>query len=330
MRRIVRRAVQQAGRIGLETPFLARLADVVIEEMGSAYPELEAHRHEIHRVLSAEEERFSETLARGLRLFEEVAGSGNISGDDAFRLHDTYGFPIELTQELGRERGLAVDEDRFHELMAEQRERSRAAGAFEVRAVGETPTEFVGYEKTEVLTAISALEPREDGLFDAKLYESPFYPEGGGQVSDVGSIEHDETRARAELVRATRIGDDQVLTFRGEGFARGDRVRAVVPWAVRFPTMANHTATHLLHRALRQVLGEHVNQAGSAVRPDKLRFDFTHPQALTPEERDEVERIVNERVFENLPVRAYVVPIDEARRLGATMLFGEKYGDQVR
>src|SRR5262245_43047533 len=129
MRRIVRRAVQQAGRIGLETPFLARLADVVIEEMGSAYPELEAHRHEIHRVLSAEEERFSETLARGLRLFEEVAGSGNISGDDAFRLHDTYGFPLELTQELGRERGLAVDEDRFHELMAEQRKRSQIGRA---------------------------------------------------------------------------------------------------------------------------------------------------------------------------------------------------------
>ena len=330
MRRIMRRAVLQAGRIGLETPFLTRLADVVIEQMGSGYPELAAHRDEIHRILEAEEERFSETLARGLRLFEEVAAGGNISGDDAFRLHDTYGFPLELTQELARERGLAVDNDRFQELMAEQRERSRAAGAFEVHALGATPTEFVGYEKTEVLTAISALEPRDDGLFDAKLYESPFYPEGGGQVSDVGFIEHEETGARAELVRATRIGDDQVLTFRGDGFAEGDRVRAVVPWLVRFPTMANHTATHLLHKALREVLGDHVNQAGSAVRPDKLRFDFTHPQALTAEQGLAVERIVNELVFENLPVRAYVVPIDEARRLGATMLFGEKYGDQVR
>jgi alanyl-tRNA synthetase len=329
MRRIVRRALLQAGRIGLESPFLPGLADVVIDQMGEAHPELTEHRSEIHRLLATEEERFTQTLARGLRLFDEIA-AGNISGDDAFLLHDTYGFPLELTRELARERGLAVDEDRFRELMAGQRERSRAAASFEVRALGETPTEFVGYEKTDVLTAISALEPREDGVFDAKLYESPFYPEGGGQVSDSGFIEHEETGARAELVRATRIGDDQVLTFRGEGFARGDRVRAVVPWSVRFPTMANHTATHLLHKALREVLGDHVNQAGSAVRPDKLRFDFTHGQALTTEERSEVERIANEKVFENLPVRAYVVPIDEARRLGATMLFGEKYGDQVR
>ncbi|HZR93350.1 MAG TPA: alanine--tRNA ligase [Gaiellaceae bacterium] len=330
MRRIVRRALLQAGRIGLDSPFLAGLADAVVEQMGDAYPELREHRAEIHRILAAEEERFSETLARGLRLFEEVAAGGDISGEDAFRLHDTYGFPLELTQELARERGLGVDEDRFHELMAEQRERSRAATAFEVRLIGERPTEFVGYEKTDVLTAISALEQREDGLFDAKLHESPFYAEGGGQVSDTGWIEHEQTGARAELVRATRVGDDQVLTFRGEGFAVGDRVRAVVPWSVRFPTMANHTATHLLHEALRRVLGEHVHQAGSAVRPDKLRFDFTHPEAMTAVERAQVEQIVNEKVFENLPVRAYVVPIEEARRLGATMLFGEKYGDQVR
>ena len=141
-------------------------------------------------------------------------------------------------------------------------------------------TEFVGYEKLDVLTQIGALEELEDGLFLAKLRESPFYPEGGGQVTDQGWIEKDG--ARAELVSAYRFGDDQVLLFEGEGFAAGDRVRAVVPWKVRFPTMANHTATHLLHRALQEVLGDHVRQAGSAVRPDKLRFDFTHPQALTP------------------------------------------------
>jgi alanyl-tRNA synthetase len=330
MRRIARRAVQQAGRIGLDSPFLARLADVVVEQMGEAYPELPEHRDEIHRILAAEEESFSRTLSRGMRLFEEVAGAESISGEDAFRLHDTYGFPFELTRELARERGLAVDEEEFTRLMEEQRERSRSAGAFEVRVIGERPTDFVGYEKTDVLTSIAALELRDDGLFDAKLHESPFYPEGGGQVSDVGWIEHEETGARADLVRATRVGDDQVLTFRGEGFAVGDRVRAVVPWSHRFPTMANHTATHLLHAALRQVLGDHVRQAGSAVRPDKLRFDFTHPEAMTAAERHEVEEIVNRKVFENLPVRAYVAPIDEARRLGATMLFGEKYGDEVR
>jgi alanyl-tRNA synthetase len=330
MRRIARRAVHQAGRIGLEPPFLSRLADVVVEQMGDAYPELPEHRLEIHRILTAEEESFSRTLSRGTRLFEGLAERGDISGEDAFQLHDTYGFPFELTQELARERGLAVDEDEFRRLMEEQRERSRSAAGFEVRVIGERPTEFVGYEKTDVLTAISALEPREDGLFDAKLHESPFYAEGGGQVSDTGWIEHEETGARAALVRATRVGDDQVLTFRGDGFAVGDRVHAVVPWSHRFPTMANHTATHLLHEALRQVLGEHVKQAGSAVRPDKLRFDFTHPEAMTSEERRRVEEIVNRKVFENLPVRSFVVPIAEARRLGAMMLFGEKYGDEVR
>ena len=330
MRRIARRAVQQAGRIGLDSPFLARLADVVIEQMGEAYPELPEHRAEIHRILAAEEDSFSRTLVRGLRLFGEVAEKGAISGDDAFQLHDTYGFPFELTQELARERGLAVDEDGFTSLMEEQRERSRSAGGSDVTLIGEHPTVFVGYEKIDVLTAISALELREDGLFDAKLYDSPFYAEGGGQVSDTGWIENEETGNRAELVRATRVGDDQVLTFRGEGFAAGDRVRAVVPWSHRFPTMANHTATHLLHQALRDVLGDHVKQAGSAVRPDKLRFDFTHQEALTADERRRVEEIVNEKVFQNLPVHIFVTPIAEARKLGAMMLFGEKYGDEVR
>ena len=226
-----------------------------------------------------------------------------------------------------------MDEDGFRELMEQQRTRSRKAGPadVDVRLKAEARSEFVGYEKTEVLTAIIAYEELGDGRFQAKLEQSPFYPEGGGQVSDAGFIENEESGARAELVAATRLpGDDQVLTFEGAGFAEGMRVRAVVPWAVRFPTMANHTATHLLHKALQEVLGEHARQAGSAVRPDKLRFDFAHPQALTEEERAEVERRVNEAVFENLPVRAYIVPIDEARRLGAMMLFGEKYGDEVR
>jgi alanyl-tRNA synthetase len=330
MRRIARRAVLQAGRIGLDSPFLSRLSDVVIEQMTDAYPELPEAHTEIHRILSAEEESFSRTLSRGLRLFEEIAEGRAISGEDSFRLHDTYGFPYELTRELAHERGLAIDEEEFTRRMEEQRERSRSAGGFDVRLIGDRPSEFVGYEKTEALTSIAALEPREDDLFDAKLHESPFYPEGGGQVSDVGWIEREETGARAELERATRVGDDQVLTFRGEGFAAGDRVKAVVPWSHRFPTMANHTATHLLHQALRDVLGEHVKQAGSAVRPDKLRFDFTHTEAMTAEQRHEVEEIVNRKVFENLPVRAFVTTINEARKLGAMMLFGEKYGDEVR
>jgi alanyl-tRNA synthetase len=333
MRRIIRRAVQQASRIGLEPPFLAGLSGVVVDQTADAYPELVEARGTIERVLTEEEERFSETLARGLTLFEEAAADGEIDGDEAFRLHDTYGFPLELTQELARERGLPVDEDGFRERMEEQRTRSRRAAAaeVEVKLSADARSEFVGYEKTEVLTAILAYEDLGDGRFQAKLEQSPFYPEGGGQVTDAGLIENEETGARAELVAAARLpDDDQVLTFEGEGFAAGMRVRAVVPWKVRFPTMTNHTATHLLHKALQEVLGEHARQAGSAVRPDKLRFDFTHPQALTAEERDEVERRVNEAIFRNLPVRAYITPIVEARRLGAMMLFGEKYGDEVR
>jgi alanyl-tRNA synthetase len=333
LRRIIRRAVQQARKIGLDD--LWRLSDVVVDQMSAWYPELEENRGQIREVLRAEEERFSETLARGMRLFEEVAAKGDVSAEDAFTLVATFGFPIELIRELARERGLVVDEDGFKKLMEEHREISRHGGeSLDLQQAGEFArqagfvTEFVGWEKVEALTQIGALEDLGDGTFLAKLRESPFYAEGGGQVSDQGWIEKDGVRA--ELASAYRFGDDQALLFRGEGFATGDRVKAVVPWKTRFPTMANHTATHLLHKALQEVLGDHVRQAGSAVRPDKLRFDFTHPHALSVEERERVEEIVNERVFENSPVHAFFTPIDEARKLGAMMLFGEKYGDVVR
>jgi alanyl-tRNA synthetase len=335
LRRVIRRAIVHGHDIGLRN-FLPGLAEVVTDQMGGAYPELPENRETIKEMLAAEESRFGKTLEFGEGLFEEEAASGAISGETAFKLHDTYGYPIEVTLDRARSRGLPVDEEGFERLMGEQRERSRAgakgedARAAEFAAAAGFTTDFVGYEKTDVLTQVGALEPLEDGLFLAKLRESPFYPAGGGQVSDAGFIEHDESGARAELVEAHRIADDQALVFRGDGFAEGDRVRAVVPWALRFPTMANHTATHLLHQALREVVGDHVRQAGSAVRPDKLRFDFTHEQALTPEQRAAIEQRVNEQVFENLPVRAFITPIEEARNLGAMMLFGEKYGDEVR
>jgi alanyl-tRNA synthetase len=335
LRRIIRRAVVHGHDIGL-TGFLPDLADVVVEQMGDVYPELRENRATINELLRAEESHFGRLLEAGEKLFETAAQSGAISGEDAFKLHDTYGYPIEVTLDRARSRGLPVDEDGFERLMAEQRARSRAgakqvdAQAAEFGAAAGFESEFVGYEKTDVLTQIGALEPLDDGRFLAKLRESPFYPDGGGQVSDAGFIENEETGARADLEDAFRLGEDQVLVFRGEGFAADDRVRAVVPWSARFPTMANHTATHLLHKALQEVLGENVRQAGSAVRPDKLRFDFTHGEALSPEQRSEVERLVNEKIFENLPVRAFVTPIDEARKLGAMMLFGEKYGDEVR
>src|SRR6266545_202287 len=336
LRRVIRRAAQHGLRIGMQTPFLAGLAETVIEQMGEAYPELVQHRREIHDVLSAEEQRFAETLERGMTVFEEAAARDRISGEDAFTLQATYGFPIELTRELARERGLEVNEEEFTRLMERHRDISRVgvAGGDAKRAADFASragfrSEFVGYEKTDVLTQIGALEELGDGLFLAKLRESPFYPAGGGQVADGGWIEKDDG-ARAELREAYRFEDDQALLFEGSGFAEGDRVRAAVPWSVRFPTMANHTATHLLHKALQEVLGDHVRQAGSAVRPDKLRFDFTHPQALTHEQREEIERRVSEKVFENLPVRIFETPLEEARNLGAMMLFGEKYGDVVR
>ena len=326
LRRIVRRAVLQAQRIGLQDVW--RLPAVVVEQMGDAFPELRQKAEKIESEIKAEEARFEETIARGLERFEELAGQPGISADDTFALAATYGFPVELTVELAAERGQQVDVDGYGELMDRHREVSRGAAVESVRAIEGASTDFVGYEKTDVLTSIAALEPDEDGRFLAKLHESPFYAEGGGQVSDTGFIEHEETGARAELVSAARGGDDQTLLFDGEGFAVGDRVRAVVSWSHRFPTMANHTATHLLHQALREVLGDHVEQAGSAVRPDKLRFDFKHAEALTSEERDAIERRVNEKVFENLPVLAYVVPLEEAKKMGAMMLF--EYDDDVR
>ena len=336
LRRIIRRAALQARRIGLEDVY--RVTTVVADQMGDAYPELGENLATIEDVARQEEERFTETLERGTKLFEELADYDAISGEQAFTLATTYGFPIELTTELAEERGQAVDVDAYREKMDEHREISRGTGERELlQRAGEFArdagfeTDFVGYAKVDVLTQIGALEDVGDGTFLAKLRESPFYPAGGGQVTDQGFVELDgDPSVRAELVDAYRFGGEQALVFRGEGFTAGDRVRAVVPWSIRFPTMANHTATHLLQAALREVLGEHVTQAGSAVRPDKLRFDFTHTAQLTGEERDAIEQRVNRAIFANVPVHTFETTLAEARNLGAMALFGEKYGDVVR
>src|SRR3954471_9952552 len=334
-RRLLRRAIHQARRIGLDGSH--RLSRVVVAQMGDAYPLLKQHADEIENVWRLEEERFTETLARGQKVFDELAGQEAVTADDAFALAATYGFPIELTEELAEERGQRVDVDGLRELMEQHRVVSRAGGdkselqrAVEFAQRAGFQAEFVGYSKTEALTQIGALDELGNGTFLCKLRESPFYAESGGQVTDSGELVHEATGATAVLRAAYKIGDDQALLFEGSGFASGDRVRAVVTWAARFPTMANHTATHLLHQALRDVLGDHVKQAGSAVRPDKLRFDFTHTQKVTPEQREEVVRRVNEQVFLNTPVHVYETPIEEARKLGAMMLFGEKYGEEVR
>ena len=337
-RRLLRRAVQQANRIGLKD--LHRLPAVVIEQMGDAYPELKEHAGEIERVVRAEEERFSETLARGMKVFDELAGKESITAEDAFTLAATFGFPIELTQELAEERGQPVDVDGFRDLMAEHREISRGGGesttlqaAAQLVGGGRRESEFVGYSKTNVLSAVIAAAPPAGERQFVKLEQSPFYAASGGQVSDQGTIAVDGEDQRLNVADVLKFGNDQVLVIDLAGhepLAVGTRIEAVVNWSDRYPTQANHTATHLLHQALRDVLGDHVKQAGSAVRPDKLRFDFTHDKQLTADERARVERIVNDKVFEAIPVRTFVTPIDEARKLGAMMLFGEKYGDEVR
>jgi alanyl-tRNA synthetase len=347
LRRIMRRAIQQGRSIGLESPFLERFADVAIETMGAAYPELIAERATIHEWLASEEESFGRTLEQGTRLLGEViaqaktAGTSWISAEDAFKLHDTYGFPYDLTKELLTEEGLAVDDAGFRELMDEQRERARMGTA---RAHGAEDdhdrvltfarnagfqSKFVGYESTDVSTNVAALS-RLDGTALAKFPESPFYAEGGGQVSDSGTVETESGVARVEEVY--RLGDDQAVSIaleRGE-LKEGERARLVVDKRLRHATACNHTATHLLHAALRGRLGTHVRQAGSAVRPDKLRFDFTHGKALSAEELRDVEDLVNDWIADNRRVRSIHTTRARAEELGAMALFGEKYGDEVR
>jgi alanyl-tRNA synthetase len=347
LRRIMRRAIQQGRVLGLDDAVLPPFCELVIELMGYAYPELEEHRDTILKWAAAEEESFRRTLAQGERLLSDLVrraredGTSWISAEDAFRLHDTFGFPYELTKELLAAEGLAVDDQGFEELMERAREIARggasvrqASGAGHehvqqfAREAG-FATRFVGYETTEADTVLGAVQ-QVDGHFLAKLAESPFYAEGGGQVSDFGMVVTPSGRAAVE--RVYRLGDDQAVSLTlAEGALRpGEPARAEVDRGRRQATMANHTATHLLHAALRRLLGTHVHQAGSYVGPDKLRFDFTHGERLSPKEAAAVESLVNEWIVASLPVRAVETTKAEAERLGAMALFGEKYGDWVR
>ena len=356
LRRIMRRTMQQGQVLGLEDPFLPRLYERAVEVMDDAYPDLKAEWPTIERWARAEEESFSHTLAQGEKLLAELVERAKaentswVSAEDAFRLHDTYGFPYELTKELLAEQGLSVDDQGFEELMERAREVSRARPSSRTRARAEAGgghvhlehedvlrfakeagfrTRFVGYETTEADTVLRVAEGA-NGWMLAKLEESPFYPEGGGQVSDRGIVE--TPSGRAQVVDVYRLGDDQALALEpleGE-LGTGESARAVVERDLRLATMRNHTATHLLHAALRERLGTHVRQAGSYVGPDKLRFDFTHGERLSPEELRDVELRVGAWLSGNHPVRAIETTRDEAEALGAMALFGEKYGDWVR
>jgi len=346
LRRIMRRAIQQGRTLGLEAPWLARFAERAIEVMAGAYPELAAERETIARWVGDEEESFGRTLERGSELLERLIAEARdsetswIDAADAFKLHDTYGFPYDLTRELLAEQGLSVDDGGFEELMEEQRQRARVGAATAhgsedrhekvIAFAGEAPpTRFVGYETLRATTGLAAVAA-EDGRALVKLEESPFYAEGGGQVADSGLLRWDGGEAR--VLDVYRVGEDQALEIEpsGDPLESGVAVEALVDRETRHATMCNHTATHLLHAALRERLGDHVRQAGSAVRPDKLRFDFTHGQALAAEDLTAIEERVNQWIKASRPVRWLEMERGEAEKLGAMALFGEKYGAWVR
>jgi alanyl-tRNA synthetase len=346
LRRVIRRAVQQGVSIGLEKPFLAGLAAQVVDEMGAAYPQLVAARPEIERVVADEEIRFRRTLDQGMGIIEEALRRARSAGSElpaevAFELHDTYGFPFDLTRDIAAESDMSVDEERFEHLMEEQRQRARAAqksassvGADELndfqRRYADLPVAFVGYERLEVFTVVRALQTLADGRLAVKLAESPFYAEGGGQVADVGWV-HTES-GKLEVDTVLRFVTDQVLVTRQvEGkVVVGERAKAMVNTVRRHQTACNHTATHLLHNALRIVLGDTVRQAGSMVRPERLRFDFSVRSAPSQEELHQVEELVNRRIVESHAVRPFVTTKEYAAELGALAFFEDKYGEFVR
>ena len=344
LRRVMRRAIQQGRVLGLEQPYMERFAERAIEQLGDVVPQVAAERESVLRWVRDEEESFGRTLERGSELLAQIAdaakreGTSWVDAEDAFRLHDTYGFPYDLTRELLGEQGLSVDDQGFEELMEAQRERARtgaAAAQGDGHAAviefvdGSAPSRFVGFERLRAETSVAAAAEVGDGEALVKLEESPFYPEGGGQVADSGVIAWEG--GEAGVADVYRVGEDQALRVGGATApGPGVRVEARVDHAARHATMRNHTATHLLHAALRERLGTHVRQAGSAVRPEKLRFDFTHGKPLTPQELRDVEEAVNQWVKASRPVRAMQMSRAEAEALGAMALFGEKYGEWVR
>lgn len=340
LRRILRRASRFGRKLDMQEPFIYKLTDTIISVMGEAFPELVDKKDHIERVIRSEEEGFGKTLDRGLEIFDEVSAGGHISGEDAFRLYDTFGFPIDLTQLMAAEKGIQVDEAGFLEAMKAQQTRSREAGkktfaSQEVVAEGFLPdehSEFVGYETLSAQAQILACRPGENGLVDVYLDVTPFYAESGGQVGDRGLIAGEGV----ELAIENTFRQGEAIVHRGRlvlgdaGALKGLRVEANVDTDARINAARNHTATHLMHRAMRQVLGEHVHQAGSLVAPDRLRFDFTHFEGVTVEQLQEIEAIVNDVVRQDLAVDISYADLEQAKEMGAMMLFTEKYGDVVR
>jgi alanyl-tRNA synthetase len=354
LRRIIRRALRHGWMLGMREPFFHQLVPTLDALMGEAYPVLREGRATAERALKAEEERFAETLDSGMRIFDEVAAksSGTIPGNDAFRLYDTYGFPLDLTQDMARERGMSVDVAGFDAAMARQKETARAAGKFgggtvlPAELVAQlAPTKFLGYDSLvegglEVVALlkdgkpVDAIDAGDEAI--VILDRTPFYAESGGQVGDTGEL--DDTPDKSG---GTRFVVDDTLKLAGQfhghvgtlrvgTLRKGDKLVASVDAARRAATVLNHSATHLLHAALRGVLGTHVQQKGSLVAPDRLRFDFSHFQPVTATELAEIERRVNAEVRANHEGEVRHMAMQEALDFGAMALFGEKYGEQVR
>lgn len=357
LRRILRRAVRYGRRLGIQKPFLASLVDIVVAQLGSLYPALHERKQHIESLITAEEERFAETLAKGIELFHEVIARSDtrrkvLSGEDAFRLYDTYGFPLDITQDMAREIGWQVDTAAFEECLRVQRERAKAARVVtgpQLEKVYQElyaefgDTTFTGYsslsETARVIALVNADGARCDELRAGTtgvliVDRTPCYGEAGGQVGDTATVRLDgSSAAPARIVNVTRPTHNlfahhlDTLPF---DLRRGDRVILEVDRARREATMRHHTATHLLHAALHAILGKHATQTGSAVSPDRLRFDFHHHAAVSPRELEQIETFVNEQIVRDLPVHISEMSLEEARQAGAIMLFGEKYGARVR
>ncbi|MDQ3892728.1 MAG: alanine--tRNA ligase, partial [Actinomycetota bacterium] len=339
LRRIIRRATLQAySRLGMGAGGVAGLAEVVVDHMGGFYEELVRAREDIRRVVTDEAARFVEIYRNGLELLEveiDRLSGGHFPGDAAFTLHDTYGFPVEVTREVLADRGISLDEAGFEEAMRRQRERAREALVGHERVVAafrdrEIKSRFVGYEWEQVETNVLAVEEAPGGELNVVLAENPFYATGGGQVADEGWISSEN--GQLEVFDVVPAGEYQVIRARVEGgrVAEGDRVTASINRVRRHQIEANHTATHILHWALRAVLGKDVVQAGSYVGPDRLRFDYRYTGRVSEEDLRRIQEQCLLKITENQPVRYYTTTLEEARNLGALMLFGEKYGELVR
>ncbi len=345
LRRILRRAIRHGNKLGATEPFFAKLVPSLVKEMGDAYPELVKQQDAIIKALASEEEQFARTLDKGMDILEQALASleGNqIPGDVVFRLYDTFGFPVDLTNDIARERGLELDIEGYESAMQAQRKRSQESGSFQVDYNNvinvEGETEFLGYAEVESTSSVRGLfvegEARDaitagDSAV-VVLDRTPFYGESGGQVGDTGYINTDSARLEVrDTTKAQGHHLHHVVVVEGT-LNTGDEVKATIDASLRTRIKANHSATHLMHEALRQVLGEHVQQKGSLVDADKLRFDFSHTEAMTVDELAQVASIVNEQVRGNAEVLTQEMDMESAIAAGATALFGEKYGDEVR